>query len=83
MNTTVEIIPTIIFLATLRTGRSFILLSFQKTVCTKPANGWRYPQRVGGTRERHFDGINSKPHKQLENAATPTRRVLAWKRDPP
>src|SRR5215212_11732824 len=42
----------------------------------KWANGLRYP-RVGGTRERHFAGINSKPHKLPENAATPTRRVHA------
>jgi hypothetical protein len=41
-----------------------------------PPNGWRYP-RVGGTRQRHFDGTNSKPRKQPENAATPTRRVHA------
>ncbi len=37
-------------------------------------NGVRYP-RVGGTRERHFDGTHFKPRKPLENAATPTRRV--------
>jgi hypothetical protein len=42
----------------------------------KQANGLRYP-RVGGTRERHFNGISFKPHKLLENAATPTRRVHA------
>ncbi len=41
-----------------------------------PPNGLRYP-RVGGTRQRHFDGINSKPQKLLENAQTPTRRVHA------
>jgi hypothetical protein len=40
------------------------------------ANGLRYP-RVGGTRERYFDGTNSKPRKVLENAQTPTRRVHA------
>jgi hypothetical protein len=39
-------------------------------------NGERYP-RVGGTRQRHFDGTNFKPRKLLENAATPTRRVHA------
>ena len=39
-------------------------------------NGLRYP-RVGGTRQRHFDGVNFKPRKLLENAATPTRRVHA------
>jgi hypothetical protein len=41
-----------------------------------PPNGLRY-LRVGGTRERHFDGANFKPHKLLENAQTPTRRVHA------
>lgn len=40
------------------------------------ANGVRY-LRVGGTRQRYFAGTNSKPHKLLENAATPTRRVHA------
>jgi hypothetical protein len=39
-------------------------------------NGLRYP-RVGGRRERHFDGTNFQPHNLLENAATPTRRVHA------
>src|SRR5687768_9125910 len=39
-------------------------------------NGSRYPL-VGGTRERHFDGIQSEPHKLLENAQTPTSRVHA------
>jgi hypothetical protein len=39
-------------------------------------NGVRYPL-VGGTRERHFDGTNSKPRKLLENAQSPTSRVLA------
>jgi len=32
---------------------------------------------VGGTRQRHFAGTNSKPQKLPENAATPTRRVHA------
>jgi hypothetical protein len=41
-----------------------------------PPNGVRYP-RVGGTRKRCFVGINLKPHKLLENAQTPTRRVHA------
>jgi hypothetical protein len=27
---------------------------------------------VGGTRQRHFDETNLKPHKELENAQTPT-----------
>jgi hypothetical protein len=39
-------------------------------------NGLRYPL-VGGTRERHFVGTNSKAHKVPENAATPTSRVHA------
>ena len=39
-------------------------------------NGLRYPL-VGGTRERSFDGINSKSHKLPENAQTPTSRVHA------
>ena len=39
-------------------------------------NGLRYP-RVGGTRERHFDGTSFEPRKPSENAATPTRRVHA------
>jgi hypothetical protein len=42
----------------------------------KLPNGWRYPL-VGGTRQRRFDGINFKPHKLPENAATPTSRVHA------
>jgi len=50
----------------------FILNSAKK----EPANGERYP-RVGGVRQRRFDGANSKPCKRLENAATPTRRVHA------
>ena len=32
---------------------------------------------MGGTRERYFDGTNSKPRKRLENAQTPTSRVHA------
>jgi hypothetical protein len=39
-------------------------------------NGLRYP-RVGGTRQRRFDGTSFKPQKTPENAATPTRRVHA------
>jgi hypothetical protein len=39
-------------------------------------NGLRYP-RVGGTRERRFDGTSLEPRKRLENAASPTRRVHA------
>jgi hypothetical protein len=41
-----------------------------------PPNGLRYP-RVGGTRERYFDGAHFRPRKLLKNAATPTRRVHA------
>ena len=40
------------------------------------ANGLRYPL-VGGTRQRRFAGTSFKPHKVLENAATPTSRVHA------
>jgi hypothetical protein len=36
----------------------------------------RYPL-VGGTRQRHFNGTNSKPRKLPENAQTPTVRVHA------
>ncbi len=39
-------------------------------------NGVRY-LRVGGRRQGHFAGANSKPRKLPENAATPTRRVHA------
>jgi hypothetical protein len=39
-------------------------------------NGSRYPL-VGGTRQRQFDGNNSKPRKLLKNAQTPTSRVHA------
>ena len=42
----------------------------------RPPNGLRYP-RVGGARQRCFDGINLKPSNLPENAATPTRRVHA------
>jgi hypothetical protein len=41
-----------------------------------PPNGLRY-RLVGGTRQRHFDGTNFKPHKLPENAQTPTSRVHA------
>jgi len=41
-----------------------------------PPNGLRYP-RVGGTRQRRFNGTNFKPRNLPENAATPTRRVHA------
>src|SRR6266508_6795128 len=40
------------------------------------ANGLRYPL-VGGTRQRHFDGIQLEAKKLLENAQTPTSRVHA------
>jgi hypothetical protein len=45
-------------------------------VCFERANGLRYPL-VGGTRQRHFTGINFKPRKLPENAQTPTSRVHA------
>jgi len=45
-------------------------------VDSERANGQRYPL-VGGTRQRRFDGINFKPRKLPENAATPTSRVHA------
>jgi hypothetical protein len=45
---------------------------------SKP-NGLRYPL-VGGTRERHFDGTHFKPPKALENAQTPTSRVVSLRR---
>jgi hypothetical protein len=41
-----------------------------------PPNGLRY-RRLGGLREWHFDRINLKPRKRLENAQTPRRRVHA------
>ena len=44
--------------------------------CFCAPNGLRYPL-VGGTRERHFDGTNLKPHKMPKNAQTPTSRVHA------
>jgi len=45
-------------------------------VLSEAPNGLRYPL-VGGTRQRHFAGTNSKPRKLLENAQTPTSRVHA------
>ena len=53
--------------------KNFIVLI--ATVLLAP-NGGRYPL-VGGTRERFFDGANSKPGKPPENAQTPTSRVHA------
>jgi hypothetical protein len=51
---------------------------------SKVANGSRYPlvgfdtaQPPGGTRQRHFDGTNCKPHKLLENVASPTTMAPA------
>ncbi len=49
---------------------------------SEPPNGVRYPlvglpAQAGGTRGRRFAGTNFKPHKLLENAQTPTRRVHA------
>jgi hypothetical protein len=49
---------------------------FNLSVSKLLPNGLRYP-RVGGTRERHFDGTSFKPRKLPENAQTPTRRVHA------
>jgi hypothetical protein len=49
---------------------------YKTLIAGKPPNGLRYPL-VGGTRQRHFDGINLKPHKLPENAQTPTSRVHA------
>ena len=40
------------------------------------ARGLSYPL-VGGTRQRHFAGINFKPRKLLENAPTPTTMAPA------
>jgi hypothetical protein len=51
------------------------MLIFDNVSVLRP-NGVRY-LLAGGTRQRHFDGTNSKPHKQLENATTPTRRMHA------
>ena len=45
-------------------------------VLSEAPNGLRYPL-VGGTRQRHFDGTNSKPRNLPENAQTPTSRVHA------
>jgi hypothetical protein len=39
-------------------------------------NGLRYP-RVGGMRQRRFDGTHFQPRNLPESAATPTRRVHA------
>ena len=41
------------------------------------ANGERYPL-VGETRQRHFDGINSKPRKLPKNAPTPSRPLHTY-----
>ena len=49
--------------------------SVHKSLIGQP-NGLRYPL-VGGTRQRHFIGTNSKPHELPENAPTPTSRVHA------
>jgi hypothetical protein len=55
---------------------AFFLTTLYVFVGKERANGLRYPL-VGGTRERHFDGTNSKPRKLPENAQTPTSRVHA------
>ncbi len=52
----------------------FLVFTFSFLILRKPLNGMRYPL-VGGTRQRHFDGANSKPRKLPENAPTPTSRV--------
>ena len=60
-------------------NRSMVLdpsVTSTRSRMSKPANDSRYPL-VGGTRERRFDGTNSKPRKLLKNAATPTSRVHA------
>jgi hypothetical protein len=61
---------------------------FLTELLLEPPNGVRKPRMlsagyplVGGTREHHFTGINSKPRKLPENAQTPTSRVLACKRN--
>ena len=53
-----------------------IVFVFMILSCKELPNGMRY-LRVGGTRQRRFAGTDSQPHKLLENAATPTRRVHA------
>jgi len=40
--------------------------------CALPAVEFRQAQLPGGTRERHFDGANSKSHKLPKNAPTHT-----------
>ena len=63
-------------------GKAMIILGNKlcKSVCIlirhQPPNGSRYPL-VGGTRQRHFAGTNSKPRKVPENAQNPTSRVHA------
>ena len=52
-----------------------LLALYSKNSRVRP-NGERYPL-VGGTRERHCNGIHSKPRKTPENAQTPTSRVHA------
>ena len=49
---------------------------YPNSLMTGQPNGERYPL-VGGTRKRRFAGTNSKPHKLLENAQTPTSRAHA------
>ena len=51
-------------------------LCLQTATIFEQPNGLRYPL-VGGTRRRHFAGINFKPRKLPENAPTPTSRVHA------
>jgi hypothetical protein len=54
----------------------FFLGSSRNYGLQERANGVRYPL-VGGTRQRHFTGINFQSHKLPENAPTPTGRVHA------
>ncbi len=56
-------------------GTQQSLLQFTQLLDPAPT-GMRYP-RVGGTRQRHFDGTSLQPRELPENAVTPTRRVHA------
>ncbi len=61
--------------AKLSSKYKYSLQCFHDYVCLQ-ANGLRYP-RVGGTRQRRFDGTSLKPRRLPENAQSPTRRVHA------
>ncbi len=56
--------------------KPFRICRTRKIISHRQPNGWRYPL-VGGTRQRHFDGIHCKPRKLSQNAPTPTSRVHA------